>query len=539
MGFRLSSAIAGFAERTSENLTALQNKADEITKTAAERYANEALQVRKERIKSVREYTRAAKELQQMGLNNAQIEVALSAGVAGVDNVKSSLENLEKREKLKDISFEGFNTLEERKGAINSLFTGLPENATGRDIAEQAKIFASFESPMVAPDAKALGEQVAASTKTLFSPKGIDPEYTTAQFTAQAEAAGGKAPVDVEGDLGVAGATMRTVSDPVGLINALQVQATLDRSNIEIEGLKLANDQATRMNPLLITQLEEAIKTGKVNRENTQVDTLLKRAQKAHKDLEMENYKTYGADRLKAELENTRASTAKIVAETGRPDSYEQFIVGMQFEISQLDPTKDADKISVLKKEIATANLNYTAFELVGESGDINIEGLGTMKGMLSEIVKQNALGKFALGQDFIIVPNIEGRPGEETIKWIGSEEGQKEFEKVRKQSKRELIDALAPNGQYVNTGAKITIQAFAPNEYKEMYGGGDDSENVILSKSETIQNVKDALVSTPNIDKNIVLENIMNFMQVDEQTANQIFEEAQQDLTAASADAF
>ena len=161
------------------------------------------------------------------------------------------------------------------------------------------------------------------------------------------------------------------------------------------------------------------------------------------------------------------------------------------------------------------------------------------MKGMLSEIIKQNALGKFALGQDFIIVPNIEGRPGEETIKWIGSEEGQKEFEKVRKQSKRELIDALAPNGQYVNTGAKITIQAFAPNEYKEMYGGGDDSENIILSKSETIQNVKYALVSTPNIDKNIVLENIMNFMQVDEQTANQIFEEAQQDLTAASADAF
>ena len=184
MGFRLSSAIAGFADRTSENLTALQNKADEITKTAAERYANEALQVRKERIKSVREYTRAAKELKNMGLNNAQIEVALSAGVAGVENVKSSLANLEKREQLKDPSFKGFDA-ETQQGAINSLFKGLPEDATGRDIAEQAKIFASFESPMVTPDAKALGEQVAASTKTLFSPEGIDPEYTTAQFTAQ------------------------------------------------------------------------------------------------------------------------------------------------------------------------------------------------------------------------------------------------------------------------------------------------------------------------------------------------------------------
>ena len=52
-------------------------------------------------------------------------------------------------------------------------------------------------------------------------------------------------------------------------------------------------------------------------------------------------------------------------------------------------------------------------------------------------VFNEDALSKFAVGQDFIIVPNIEGRPGEETIKWIGSEEGQKELEKVRKQSKR------------------------------------------------------------------------------------------------------
>ena len=87
MGFRLSSAIAGFAERTSENLTALQDKADEITKTAAATYAQEALQVRKERMKSRREYLSAAEDLSGMGLNNNQIETILKGGIKNADRL--------------------------------------------------------------------------------------------------------------------------------------------------------------------------------------------------------------------------------------------------------------------------------------------------------------------------------------------------------------------------------------------------------------------------------------------------------------------
>ena len=526
MGFRLSSAIAGFAERTSENLTALQDKADEITKTAAARYANEALQVRKERIKSVREYTRAAKELQQMGLNNAQIEVALSAGVAGVDNVKSSLANLEKREKLKDISFEGFNTLEERKGAINSLFTGLPENATGRDIAEQAKIFASFESPMVAPDAKALGEQVAASTKTLFSPEGIDPEYTTAQFTAQAKAAGGEAPVNVEGDIGVAGATMRTVSDPVGLIEALQVQSNLDRSGIEIEGLKEANRQAKLMNPLLYQQLDEDIKTGKVNRDSIQARILLTKAQTAHENLKMEDYKTYGAERLKAELENTRAATAKLVAETGKPTGYEEFIVGMQYEISLLDPTKDADKIAILTNEINQANLNYTAFEMVGEGGELDYTGLGSMQKLLGQIVTNKSAGKFVMGpgKDFMI--DATGQ-----LVWSGSAEGQKEFDKIKEEAKMDLVGALAPNGNFVNEAARITIDAFAKYTYDNLYVY---SESAIMAKAQTA--IKKSMTDKTPLDLKTVVDNILYDLQrtnpdATEEDAIKLFEEAQKGI--------
>jgi hypothetical protein len=463
MGFRLSSAIAGFAERTSENLTALQDKADEITKTAAERYANEALQVRKERIKSVREYTRAAKELQRMGLDNAQIEVALSAGVAGVENVKSSLANLATREKLKDPSFEGFNTLEERKGAINSLFTGLPEDATGRDIAEQAKIFASFESPMVAPDAKALGEQVAAATKTLFSPEGIDPEYTTAQFTAQAEAAGGKAPVDVEGDLGIAGATMQTVADPVAFINALQVQQNLTRGGIEIESLKMDNKFKQFSNPLLLKELRQKLEIGEIQKGNLQVEGLLNKARLASENIDLHLKRKFGTKKYEAELESLAAQTAKTVAETGRPTSYEDFIVGMQWELSQIDAEKDPEKVALLKTKINEANINYQAFELVGEDGDIDLTGLGSMQKLLGQIVTNKSAGKFVMGTDFLISETGD-------IIWKGEKEGQDAFNQIKREASKDFVDALAPNGQFVNEGARIAVTGLAGNMYKLMY---------------------------------------------------------------------
>jgi hypothetical protein len=462
MGFRLSSAIAGFAERTSENLTALQDKADEITKTAAERYANEALQVRKERIKSVREYTRAAKELKNMGLNNAQIEVALSAGVAGVDNVKSSLANLEKREQLKDPSFKGFDA-ETQQGAINSLFKGLPEDATGRDIAEQAKIFASFESPMVAPDAKALGEQVAASTKTLFAPKGIDPEYTTAQFTAQAEAAGGKAPVDVEGDLGIAGATMQTVSDPVALMNALEIQNNLVTQGLQNKALELDNKFKQFSNPLLLKDLRQKLEIGEIQKGNLRVEGLLNNAKLASERIDLHLKRKFGTKKYEAELENLAAQTARTVAETGRPTSYEELISGMQWELSQIDAEKDPEKVALLKTKINEANLNYTAFELVGEDGQPDLTGLGSMQKLLGQIVTNKSAGKFVMGTDFLISETGD-------IIWKGEKEGQDTFNDIKREASKDFVDALAPNGQFVNEGARIAVTGLAGNMYKLMY---------------------------------------------------------------------
>ena len=96
MGFRLSSAIAGFATRTSENLDELQTKADDIAKTAAARYANEALQVRKERMKSRQDYLEAATFLKNnYGLSNNQVEVVLSGGIANKDLFVERMKDVE------------------------------------------------------------------------------------------------------------------------------------------------------------------------------------------------------------------------------------------------------------------------------------------------------------------------------------------------------------------------------------------------------------------------------------------------------------
>ena len=86
MGFRLASAIGGFAKRTSQNLDALQAKADDITKTAAKTFAEEANAVRKARISSRGTYSKIARRLaSNYNLNNAQVYSLLAGGLEQAD----------------------------------------------------------------------------------------------------------------------------------------------------------------------------------------------------------------------------------------------------------------------------------------------------------------------------------------------------------------------------------------------------------------------------------------------------------------------
>ena len=458
MGFRLSSAVAGFATRTSENLKSLQDKADEITKTAANRYADEALQIRKERMKSIREYTRAARELRGMGLTNPQIEIALSAGPSGVDNVKNSIINLEKSEMLKDPSFKGFD-VEGRKGAINSLFTNLPEDATGRDIKDQAKIYATGESPFVAPDMSALSQSVSQATKTLFSPEGVGSDYVEGQFKSQVEAAGGAMPENIEGTLGFTGASMRTVTDPVALLNALQVQKNLEKANVEIDALKLDNKFKQFSNPLILKDLRQKIKNGEISAENEEVKILLNKAKLSSERIDLENKRKFGTKQYELELEKIQ----KEINNINKPSSYEDFIVGMQWELSQIDAEKEPAKVALLKSKINEANMNYTAFEMVGEGGDVDLTALGSMQKLLGQIVTNKSAGKFVMGTDFLI-----GESGD--IIWKGDKEGQNIFNDMKSEAKLDFVNALAPNGKFVNEGARIAVTGLAGDTYRLMY---------------------------------------------------------------------
>jgi len=192
MGFRLSSAIAGFAERTSENLTALQDKADEITKTAAATYAQEALQVRKERMKSRREYLSAAEDLSGMGLNNNQIETILKGGIKNADLFKQTLQDAEAKANDAGQEFD-------RGVAISAMFTG-EEQGDGRAIAKQAELYAQKMFGFVKPDTDAIANSAAEATQTLFG--NVDKKYTVSQFNAQMKALGGATPITYDENAG-------------------------------------------------------------------------------------------------------------------------------------------------------------------------------------------------------------------------------------------------------------------------------------------------------------------------------------------------
>ena len=270
MGFRLSSAIAGFATRTSENIDELQTKADDMAKTAAARYAQEALQVRKERMKSIKDYSKKAKVLSNYGLNNAQIETLLSGGIEQADKFESAITFAQQRAELEGKSFDMTNT-------INTIFgdrdLDVSVEGSGRTIAEQAQLFAQGESPFIGADAETIGQQVSDATKTLFAPKGIGAEYTQAQFQAQAQAAGGEAPKTMQTDsafgidTGYTTAGMAQFSDPSVKLALLTSQQGLEAGEIEIQktqqSMKMIDQEFKfnqEMHPLMKKQLVSSIR---------------------------------------------------------------------------------------------------------------------------------------------------------------------------------------------------------------------------------------------------------------------------------------
>jgi len=96
MAFRLQSAIAGFAKRTSEKMEKFDDTYFETLKNTSANLANEAGSIRKDRTKAVREYGDKASVLQSdYGLTDGQVQELLKGGLSRYDQFVEAMNNAE------------------------------------------------------------------------------------------------------------------------------------------------------------------------------------------------------------------------------------------------------------------------------------------------------------------------------------------------------------------------------------------------------------------------------------------------------------
>ena len=186
MGFRLASAISGFAKRTSQNLDALQAKADDATKTAAKRFADEALLVRKTRMAEGVRFDRAARQAKaKYGnfLNNAQLEALLYGGPESIEKLDQTIKNAQMThafEKKQGIRVGDFDLGSFLNDEVFKMYEGQTlDTSKARTISEIREDYLSNVAPMIMPNIdKIAGDIQGMTTTSMF--KGIDKDYIKA-----------------------------------------------------------------------------------------------------------------------------------------------------------------------------------------------------------------------------------------------------------------------------------------------------------------------------------------------------------------------
>ena len=463
MGFRLSSAIAGFATRTSENLDELQTKADDIAKTAAARYANEALQVRKERMKSRQEYLEAATNLKNnYGLSNNQIEVILSGGVANKDLFI---------ERMKDIEDEAYSSAKasgqdmstykfDNVAALGRIFTGEAQG-DGRAIMEQAKLFASKRSPFASPDMQSLGDSISKSTKTLFG--SISPEYGMQQFEAQVKAQAGELPTayDATTGFGDTGLTARLQ----GL--SMQEKRAIETHELTKKTTQLTNEQLEKNNAW-ISLLKEA-ELEKLNLGNELFEVQIENAELQNTNLGYKNsmlndqltdWRDWGQDLNKSTKE---AELNKIMTDIlySKDTSPAQVLGGLlkerqRIESGALDksfqtPEDKKAAIEQLTTQITRTQAIMTTMYEAQQSSGQDLTGIRTMSAY-HESFKLDAYEEVG----------IKKIPGTETLVLFKDgnqfESGSKEYKNAKKQAEKIAGDKFkfmfVPEGVAMNDAA-------------------------------------------------------------------------------------
>ena len=245
MGFRLASAIGGFARRTSQNLDALQAKADDITKTAAKTFAEEANAVRKARISSRGSYSKIARRLaSNYNLNNAQIYSLLAGGLEQADLFQNTVEQAklmhdsDPANKGKEFDMGNFIQTQIFKQTKDFDATKLSKFS----IADQADAYAMSVAPMINNDFGSIAEGVQKATTTaLFGGQAAD--VTQASFDAEFNALTGGQPIPQKAKMDFGTGTMYTVDNltSVGAADTLAAKQTVaTTTKIETETAQIS-----------------------------------------------------------------------------------------------------------------------------------------------------------------------------------------------------------------------------------------------------------------------------------------------------------
>jgi len=234
MAFRLQSAIAGFAKRTSEKMEKFDDTYFETLRNSTQDLAKEAQQIRKDRTASVRQYRQYGQRLRDLGLSDGQIQTVLASGVDRYDEFVNSLNNQQQIHVLSNKPGDF-----DRRAAAQSMFQG---DIAGDilSLEDQATAFAAQQIPSTL-DLEATAASIAAGTQ-----RGI--------FKMD--------PADVRASLGTVGSDIQAPS-PMFTDTGLSLPNLGEMTADEIVAARqaaanLASTQASTQREKALTQVAEA-----------------------------------------------------------------------------------------------------------------------------------------------------------------------------------------------------------------------------------------------------------------------------------------
>lgn len=221
--------LTGFARRTSENLRTLQNKADDTIKSYALQAAQDAKEVRKQRVKSQLDYSNMAKALSSSyGLNDGQVQALLRGGlqagqryIDGFDVAKSNDDKV---------------TAASYRDAILRQIDGVDSKQQVRNIADQARYFAQMQNPNAGEDIETFASNIADSTQTLIG--GVPMSYIKSGIESQMRAQmGGRVLQDKKYDEQLPQYTIESLSPT---LEKLSLMADLKKVQTETESISMS-----------------------------------------------------------------------------------------------------------------------------------------------------------------------------------------------------------------------------------------------------------------------------------------------------------